>query len=519
MNKWLKTLLINLAALLLGIALSFAFAPYDVFPLAFLAPAGLLALLLNVSPKRAFWLGFIFGIGFFGAGVYWVYISIHLYGDVPNYLAGLITCGLIAFLALFPATTGYLTNRYFPFTTTAKLVYAFPALWVTSEWVRSWLFTGFPWLLIGYSQTNSPLKGYAPLLSVYGVSLAVIISSALIVNAVLGFRQNNYRATYLNLFAFVTIWIAGGLLDLISWTQSQGNPLSVSLVQGNIPQSLKWSPQHLQLSLDTYAKLTEPLWGKDKLVIWPEAAVPLPLPEATTFINALDNKAKESGTHLILGIPIQSANKDGYYNAIVTLGRTRAVYLKHRLVPFGEYVPFSPLLFRLFNFMNLPLSYSIPGNPHQEPFTLGHTKIVPSICYEIAFPELNKFSDPSVGALLTVTNDAWFGDSSAQAQHLQMAEMRAIEFRRPVIFVSNDGITAIINPYGKIESSAPPHKEFVLTSTVQPTVGLTPWMRNGIDPVLFILICCIAVSLRANKMEARKHTDLQLECEMTPTRQ
>jgi apolipoprotein N-acyltransferase len=511
MNKWLNILLIDLAALLLGMMLSFAFAPYEIFPLAIMAPAGLLALWLNVSPKRAFWLGFIFGIGLFGAGVYWVYISIHLYGDVPNYLAGLITAGLIVFLALFPALVGYCTNRYFSITTTAKLVCAYPALWITSEWIRSWIFTGFPWLLIGYSQTNSPLKGYAPILSVYGVSLAVLITSALIVNAVIKFKQNDYRAVYLNLFAFVTIWIAGGLLDLIPWTQSKGKSISVSLVQGNIPQSLKWSPDHLQLSLDTYAKLTEPLWGKDKLIIWPEAAIPLPLNHVTSFIDALDSKAKASGSRLILGIPIQAADDNGYYNAIVTLGNDRKVYLKRRLVPFGEYVPFSQLFSHLFDIMNLPMSNLIPGKMNQALLVIDNLKILPSICYEIAFPELSRSRDETLGLLLTVTNDAWFGESSAQAQHLQMAEMRAIEFRRPLIFVSNDGITAIIDPNGKIESAAPQHKEFVLNGTIQPMFGLTPWMRNGIDPILFILICFFIISLRTNKIEAAKRSANKVE--------
>lgn len=501
MKKWLKILFNDLAALLLGIMLTFAFAPYDIFPLAIVAPAGLLALWLNTTPKRAAWLGFLFGLGLFGAGVYWVFHSIHVIGEVPTLLAGVITAGMIAYLALYPAIVGYLTNRYFPVVNTAKLVCAFPAIWVASEWLRSWFLTGFPWLLIGYSQTNSPLKGYAPILSVYGVSLAVLMSSALIVNAVVEWRQKAYRYAYFNLLAWVLIWVAGGLFSLIPWTRPEGNSIPVSLVQGNIAQTIKWSPEHLQQSFERYTELTQPLWAKDKLIIWPETAIPLPLQNAAGFIQTMDEKAKASGSHLILGIPIRAENI-GFYNAIVTLGSDKKVYIKRRLVPFGEYTPFSNLLSNVLKFMNLPMSDMVPGKINQGPLIIGNLKILPSICYEIAYPELLKTQDSTINLMLTVTNDAWFGDSSAQAQHLQMAEMRSIEFGRPALFVSNDGITAIIGPDGKIEAAAPQREVFVLNGTVQPTIGLTPWMKNGIDPILFILIFLLGTAVHSNMKAA-----------------
>lgn len=498
MKNWLKILYADLTALLLGIALAFAFAPYEIFPLAVIAPAGLLALLLKATPKRAFWLGFLFGLGLFGAGVYWVFISIHLFGDVPNFLAGIITGVLIGYLALFPAMVSYLTNRYFPFAKSAKMMMAFPALWVFSEWVRSWLFTGFPWLFLGYSQTNSPLKGFAPILSVYGVSLAVIMTSALIVNAMIKFKEKEYQTAYLSLLAFVTIWLAGGLISLIPWTKQEGKPISVSLVQGNIPQELKWAPEHLKLSFDRYAELTEPLWKKGNIIIWPEAAIPMSLQSASAFIQTMDEKARASGSHLILGIPIQSSDGFGYYNSVVTLGADKKAYLKRRLVPFGEYVPFTQILSHVFNYMNIPISNLIPGKNIQEPLIIGDIKILTSICYEIAFPELVKSRDKTIGLLLTVTNDAWFGESSAQAQHLQIAEMRALELGRPVLFIGNDGITAMISSDGKIESAAPPHQSFVLNGTVQPAFGLTPWMRYGMNPILFIMTCLLFAAIRSN---------------------
>lgn len=498
------SLLDHSAAVLLGVILTFAFAPYEIFPLAVLAPAGLLALWLKVSPSpgKAFRLGYLFGLGLFGSGVYWVFTSIHVFGDVPVPFAVFITMGMIAILALFPAAVGYLTNRYFPHQTTAKLVCAFPAIWVFSEWVRTGFFSGFPWLFLGYSQTNSPLKGYAPILSVYIISLALTISSGLIVNSVIRYQQKKFKSLSLNVLAFAIIWVLGGLLSLIPWTIPQGEPISVSLVQGNIPQSLKWSPEHLQLSLDRYTELTRPLWGKHKIIIWPEAAVPIPFQNAEDFIRALGEKAEASDSTLILGIPVRTADDKGYYNAVITVGKDRGIYMKRHLVPFGEYTPLSHLLSNALQFMEIPMSETTAGNIDQRPFTVGNTKILPSICYEIAFPALTRSDDKSIGMLLVVTNDAWFGESSAEPQHLQMAAMRALEFGKPLLFASNDGITAIINQHGQIEKAIPQREAAVLNGTIQPMYGVTPWLTNGTDPIIIILICLLIAAVRANKLQA-----------------
>jgi apolipoprotein N-acyltransferase len=505
MNKFSPILLDSMAAIMLGILLSFAFAPYGIFPLAVLAPAGLLALWLKVAPsaKQAFRLGYLFGLGLFGSGVYWVFTSIHVIGGVPTPLAALITAGMVAILALFPACAGYLSNHFFPLQTTEKLLYAFPAIWVFIEWIRSWLFTGFPWLFLGYSQTNSPLKGFAPILSVYGVSLALTISSGLLVNAALQYKRKKIKALCFNLLAIAIIWGLGGLLSYIPWTITQGKPISVSLVQGNIPQTLKWSPEHLQLSLDRYTQLTEPLWGKSNIIIWPESAIPLPLQNAEEFINALDKKAQESGSSLILGIPIRTQDNQSYYNSIITLGSNKHVYNKRHLVPFGEYIPLTNLLNKALQFMDIPMSEMREGNPLQQALIMGDIKILPSICYEIAFPDLMRNLDKSINMLLVLTNDAWFGESNAEAQHLQMAAMRALEFHKPVLFASNDGITAVIDPNGKTEASLAQREIAILSVNVQPMYGSTPWLVNGIDPLLFILIILLIAAALANKTAAR----------------
>jgi apolipoprotein N-acyltransferase len=501
-----QTFLLCVLTLVLGLSLPLAFAPYDIFPLAIIAPAGLFALSLQASPKKAFWLGFLFGLGLFGAGVYWVYISIHVIGEVPTSFAVLITTLFVTILAAYPATVMYTANRYFSTPKTATLICAYPALWVLSEWVRSWLFSGFPWLFLGYSQTHSPLKGFAPLLGVYGISLAVLLTSALLVHAAAQLKRRLYSSAYLSLFLILLIWISGGLLNVVHWTKPQGNTFSIALVQGDIPQTLKWSPEHLQLSFERYRDLTEPLWGNNKLIIWPEAAIPVPLQNIPHFIDRLNAKARETHSSLILGIPTETRDGKHYHNAIITLGDQNQLYLKRLLVPFGEYTPFSALFARAFNFMDVPMSDMKPGKFTQQPLVIEHTKILTSICYEIAFPDLIRLNDPTVGMLLTVTNDAWFGASNAQAQHLQMAAMRALEFQRPVVFVSNDGITAIISPDGQIQASIPAHTAAVLTSTVRPKIGLTPWMRTGSDTVLLLTIALLLVAVYCRKRNTVLHS-------------
>ncbi len=502
-NRWLKVGLSGFFAAIFGVLGVFSFAPFYIFPLAIVAIAGLLALILNKTAKMAGFLGFMFGLGFFGAGVYWVFISVHSYGEVPAALAGLVTTGLIAILALFPASACYASNRYFPNTTRRKLIFAFPAMWLISEWVRSWVACGFTWLFLGYSQTNSPLKGFAAILSVYGVSLAVLMSSGFIISAIKAYRQKLFKELLQDLIYLACIWLGGALLSLIPWTVPEGKPLNVTLVQGNIPQSIKWSREYLDLSYKRYVELSLHAWGRSDLIIWPESAIPNELQDSAWFIDHIDKIAKASKTNILLGIPVK-AGKDSYYNAAITLGQTQDFYFKRRLVPFGEYVPFQWISEKILNFMNVPMSNMVPGSYKQHGVRLGNINVDTSICFEITFPELIHTYDRSVGMLVTITNDAWFNDSIAAAQHIQMAQMRAMELGRPVLFVSNDGITAIIGSHGEIEAEAPTHEAFTLNGTVQPMIGATPWMVNFMDPLLVIVILFIYLSRRELKKSPLK---------------
>lgn len=485
-------------AILAGAGLTLAFAPFHLFLLAVISPAILLFLWSREKPARAFLTGFLYGIGHFATGIYWVYISVHIHGNTNVFLALLITALFVALLALFPALTGYLLNRTFPVNNAKKLLFGFPFLWVLFEWIRSWLFTGFPWLLLGNSQIYSPLKGYGPIVSVYGISLLVLVCSGLLVNFYL--QRAKWRAAFLNIIVLFGIGFTGSALSFVSWTYSSGTPMQVALVQGNIEQSVKWEPGHVQFSLDRYTELTEPYWNTE-LIVWPESAVPVPFHVASEFLNAVTDITKKTNATLITGIPIK-ASQSGYYNAMITLGAGTGTYYKYRLVPFGEFIPFKNSLGKLLDLLEVPMSDFIQGPVTPQPINVNGKKIAAFICYEIAYPEQVRLFDQSVDLILTISNDGWFGRSIAQAQHLEIAQMRALEMGRPILFAGNDGITAIIDHKGQIQSQVPPFEAAVLIDKIQPMQGQTPWQRMGMG-ILLAIFFILLLTFQCNKMRQR----------------
>lgn len=488
-------LLPSVVSFVAGTLLTLAFAPFHLYPLAVICPAVLLMLWINKSPRQAFRRGYCFGLGLFSTGVYWVFTSIHTYGNTTITIATLITVTFILILALFPALTGYWLNRFFPRPHYTKILFAFPVIWILLEWVRSWIFSGFPWLLLGTSQVDSPLSGYAPIGSVYLVSLAVLVSSGLLVMWINALIKS--RKAWVYPLSIVMVWLIGAALSFIPWTRPFNKPIPVSLIQGNIEQDLKWSFDQIQPTLEKYLSLTEKSWNS-KLIVWPESAIPIPLHTAEEFVKELDEDAAEHHTSIITGIPIK-APKEGYYNAVIAVGEGRGFYAKRRLVPFGEYVPLDPFFGRVLALLNVPMSNFIPGTGPMKPITIDGINLATFICYEIAYPELVAFPQKDINLLLTLSNDAWFGESIAQPQHLQMAQMRAQEMRRPILFVSNTGLTAIVTPKGEIQSSIPPNQTAVLTDTVQPMKGRTPWQRFGMDPVLAILLIMLFFAIKYRK--------------------
>lgn len=485
-------------ALLSGSLLAFAFAPVAFSWLAILSPACLLFLWRDTSPKQAFVLGTVFGVGFFTVGMSWVFISIHVFGQASLLLSLAITILFVICLALFIAVAGYVLNRLFPQPTALKSYLLFPSFWAFSEWLRSWAFTGCPWLLLGTSQVDSPLRGYAPIVGIFGLAFLISVCSALLLD-VLDPLLRRYipssnplpprlkpRRRLISLWILLFIYLIGQALSFIHWTKPFGPPVSVSLVQANIPQTIKWDPHSLMVSLTSYQQLTEPHW-KSRLIIWPEAAVPLLQEQAQSWLLAFDKKAKRANNTLILGIPIKKETH--YYNGMIALGVDHGTYYKRRLVIFGEYLPWWIQWARgLLAFLDIPMSSFSAGPLQPTPFRVAGFDLGTFICYEIAYPSLVRRAVPQAELLLTINDDAWFGHSFALGQHLQIGRFQALATGRALLFLSNTGLTAIVTSQGAIQSELPPFEVAVLTDHVHRFVGSTPWVRWGDCPILLFLV-------------------------------
>lgn len=498
MKNYLRTKFArDFLALFAGATLPLGFAPFGWYVLAILSPALLLIVWLNSTKRQAFWRGWLFGLGFFGTGVYWVYISLHLYGASSVFFAGLATVLLIATFALYPALQGYLFNRFFPNNNLAKCLLAFPASWVMFEWLRSWfLFNGFPWLLLSDSQIDAPLRGFAPIFSVFGVSLATTLTSAILV--AIFYFPNKLRSKIMLAMLIILIWGSGAILAQIHWTHPIGKSLKINLVQGNIPQEEKWIANNISTILSTYVQLTQQHWDSD-IIVWPECAIVINNLNAQEFLTELDNEAKKHNAAIITGIPVYKNLH--YYNSVIALGNGQGIYSKQHLLPFGDYIPMR-WIFNIFSqYVQIPMSDFTPGNASQ-PDLIAHDVIVaPFICYEIVFPTEVIKSLPKAQLLLLVTDDSWFGKSTALGQHLTTGRMRALETGRYLLFDSNSGPTAIINAQGKIVSTAPNFQQYVLTGTVQPMQGSTPFVIWGIYPILFICLILLFLGYRYRQLK------------------
>lgn len=498
-----RTVTINIRrraiSLLAGACLPLAFSPVDFFPLAVLMPAILFYFWLKTSPRQAFITGYLFGLGFFGVGVSWVAVSFYRFGNMGVALSAAATLLFVLFLSLFPALLGWLSRRYFStLNERLYLLLALPALWVLFEWVRGWIFTGFPWLNLGYSQTDSPLVGFAPVLGVYGVSWAVVFSAGLLVCIAAG-KNKKWFAAPLALFV---VWLGAGALTEVAWSQNKGNPVTASLIQGNVPQNLKWRPDQRGPTIELYTRLSRDRWDRD-IVIWPETALPAYLHQAQSFLGNLANEAHENGgATLLTGLPVMSDEDDGqYYNGVVRVSANAAgdistqIYRKSHLVPFGEFIPFKSVLGRLLDILRVPMADFSRGAPDQPLLEVGDNKIGMSICYEDAFGEEAIRALPEASYLINVSNDAWFGDSFAPHQHLQMARMRSIETSRPMFRATNNGVSAIIDHRGVVLATSPQFEIAVLDGEIQPQQGATPYVRAGNWPVLFGLVLALSLCM------------------------
>ncbi len=475
-------------ALPVGASLAAAFAPTGFAPLAVLCPAFLFLIWEGAAPRAAAWRGFLFTGGTFLAGTYWLYNSIHLVGQAPLWIALFLMLGLVAIMGSYTALLGYAVARWGARTGPVRWLVLLPAGWVVVEWFRGWFLSGFPWLALGYSQLETPLRGYAPVSGVYGTSLAAALLAGAVVTLLLGRRAARLAALGLVL----VIVAAGALLARVEWTAPRGTEVSVALVQGAVPQSMKWQAGQRERTLELYAGLTAPHLGTD-IVVWPEAALPALERDIRPFLDSLRAAARERGSDVLLGQLRRDPETDAYYNAMLALGVSEQWYDKRRLVPFGEFFPVPARVRDWLRLMNLPYSDFEAGAHDQPPLEAAGETLAPTICYEDAYAseQLQLVRDSTL--LVNVTNDAWFGDSTAPHQHLDISRMRSLETGRPMLRAANDGVTALIAHDGTLEGTLPQFQAGVLTGTVEPRVGLTPYVRFGNGPVLVVALVALVL--------------------------
>lgn len=468
-----------------GVLLTLAFAPFNLPLLAVLSLSIIFGTLVDCSPLIAAKRGFLFGLGMFASGIYWVYISVHDYGGASVLGAGVLTVLVVVFWALFPAVTAYIACKLA--SKPSHRVCLLPFVWIFVEYFRGyWFLNGFPWLQIGYSILHTPLQGYVPIIGVYGVGFLLGGTASILVATYR--KQMRYP---LACVAVAAIWGTGQGLQYIHWTKAIGAPIKVALIQANIPQEQKWQPQNKRKILATYRRLTRQNWDAD-IIVWPESALPSYLHRSWDYLAPLWVEARRNKTDLLLGT-VSLGKGNSHFNSIAALGAKDQYYHKNHLLPFGEYLPLQPLSGWVLDVLGLQLGDYNSGGAGQPLLRAGGWQFASSICYEDAFASEVLRTLPDAAFLLNVTNDAWFGNSTEPAQHLQIAQMRALESGRYLLRATNTGNTAIIAPNGTLDRTIPPFTQLALTGSITPMGGMTPYARLGDVPIMLLLTFIFAV--------------------------
>ena len=495
----------GLLALIAGALLPLSLAPYSFWISACIAPAILAWLLRRSSNMRSvFGYSFAFGLGLFAFGSSWVYVSIHDFGATGVPLALVMTALFVSFLAAvftLPFCLFYKALR------APILAYAFifPALWVCGEWSRSWLLTGFPWLYVGYAHLDTVLAGWAPLAGVFSVSFASVLSGTAVLAFIAAGAHAKGKAvnfqTWLRcallVFTVACVWVFPYSLKNTQWTTARDGAQSVALLQPNIELYRKWNPIYFSEIFSVLYTLSSQHWDKD-IQIWPEAAIPSLLNNVRSFTDDIDEKAENTQTHIFSGVLYDNEDPYEVYNSIVGLGLAEGTYFKQKLVPFGEYVPFEDQLRGLIQFFDLPNSV-IRRGPFRKDALSAKTRqgydyiVAPFICYEVVYPDFVAKNSRDASLLLTISNDAWFGDSIGPLQHFEMVRMRALENQKYMLRATNTGVSGIINEEGQVLAVSEQFIETTLSGFVELREGVTPYAKTGSTPLLALCFLIIGV--------------------------
>jgi apolipoprotein N-acyltransferase len=494
-----------LLALLAGASMALAFAPLEWRVFAWLAPAVFFWLHLKPMPlKQRLRLSWVFGVGLFAGGAHWIYVSIHFFGGANSLIAAFMVAIFVVILALLLMLFGWLVSYTAHLPVAVRLLAVFPAVWVLTEWFRGWFLTGFPWLQLGSTQIDTWLAAYAPVTGVLGVSWLVAFGAGALVLLLLGSLRERVIAA-----ALVAMTVAGGFgLGQIRWTQPAGEPLFVSMLQGNVDQLTKWSPDFRNENIQAYLDLMDgdknPNVESSHLVIWPETALADFFPQALDVLLPLQDWAREAKADVLVGGFHVNRDTEAVYNAVMAVGGERDVQksidtgenvsAKHHLVPFSEYIPLLKYLRFLENIVKLPYD-NVTAWTGGTNLTVAGQPMRISVCYEDAYAEEMITGVSEATMLVNVSNDGWFTGSIEPAQHAEIARMRALETGRYLLRATNNGVSAIIDDKGKVTATAEPQIATVISGYATPMQGETPYMRVGNWLIISLMVLLLSLPL------------------------
>jgi len=514
--------------MILGSLLPLSMAPFNYWILGIISVGGFSFLILKnsaeeLSFKLIFFRSFSYAVGLYAVGVSWIFVSIHRYGQASIELSTILVVLFIIFLSILFALPFTVISKLNHLQVPSKSIYKiycsaffflfiFPSLWVIGEWFRGWVFSGFPWLFIGYPHSDTWLSGWAPVTGVLGISWIIAFCGTLLgfflqlkTNIIIKDRPARFIfiITTGSFLLATFFWVGGLYLQKINWTKPLNKTISIGLLQPAISLWRTWDPKELNNILFQFRQDSKLLLDND-LVVWPEAAIPIFRNKVSDYLDSITEDAVKSDTAIIVGVPTiyqtqpqsDEIDESNYFNSALALGKGLGIYHKQHLVPFGEYVPFEKWLRGGIRFFDLPMSAFSPGPNNQINITIkNNITIGTSICYEVAFSELVRKSANDSNILLTMSNDSWFGKTIGPKQHFQIARMRAIENKKALIRATNDGISALIDSNGRVQFTIPSFNRGILEGTLNARSGSTPFGRSGSYPIIIFSLVWILIGL------------------------